>query len=310
MLIFATLQLPLPLFIFNFIDYTRLQQPHSGVLVRFSQTIQPLSLDHIILMSTSSPSQWHSINPQTRPLTLTILELTPLALTLSLSLSSASFTTHPQSSQIHHAHNHNHTHGPAPKHRKKSRYRRNEHSTESDDETAVELDEEHGGHSSLLPGSYPLVNFLDGGSNFKDLLSHGVVVNVNGQPWTRIVAHVSEPEEDEGMTGDDEEDADWEDAEGEELMEAGGVEAGNLDGVLRRRPRRARFSLSAGNAIRGVAEPRRRKKGEHTRDSADKDRAVVVVYGLSPGKEYEIDLRVVGLSGHDVQEPLGECSCC
>jgi hypothetical protein len=30
-----------------------------------------------------------------------------------------------------------------------------------------------------------------------------------------------------------------------------------------------------------------------------KDRAVVVVYGLSPGKEYEIELRVVGVSGQD-----------
>jgi hypothetical protein len=63
--------------------------------------------------------------------------------------------------------------------------------------------------------------------------------------------------------------------------------------MTRRRPRRARFSLSAGNAAReaGLGEKRRKEK------KSQGDRAVVVVYGLSPGKEYEIELRVVGMFG-------------
>jgi hypothetical protein len=65
--------------------------------------------------------------------------------------------------------------------------------------------------------------------------------------------------------------------------------------MTRRRPRKARFSLSAGHAAReagaGVVERRKREK------KSQGDRAVVVVYGLSPGKEYEIELRVVGMFG-------------
>jgi hypothetical protein len=40
-----------------------------------------------------------------------------------------------------------------------------------------------------------------------------------------------------------------------------------------------------------VAEKRRKEKKNQG------DRAVVVVYGLGPGKEYEIELRVVGMFG-------------
>ena len=71
---------------------------------------------------------------------------------------------------------------------------------------------------------------------------------------------------------------------------------------MRRRPRKARFSSSAGNAVGEVV--RRKKKGDG-RERGEKDRAVVVVYGLSPGKEYEVELRVVGLPGHD-GESAGE----
>ena len=143
--------------------------------------------------TSSSASHWHVITPHTRPLNLTILELTPLALTLSLTLApSPAATSLAHSSSQHLINNHNHAHGP-PKPRKKTRYRR----PDSDDElTAVEIDDD----ASLIPGTYRIASLLEGGTNFKDLLSHGVVVNVNGQPWSRIVAHVSDPdEEDDGV---------------------------------------------------------------------------------------------------------------
>lgn len=69
--------------------------------------------------------------------------------------------------------------------------------------------------------------------SFKHLLSHGVVVTVNGQAWSRIVAHVAEAEDDKAAT--------------------------------------------------------------HGQIHVPKDRAVVVVYGLLPGIEYEVELRIVGL---------------
>jgi hypothetical protein len=248
-------------------------------------------------MLASSSSQWHSISPQTRPLALTILELTPLAVTLSLSLAFPTSSHSHHTPHTHLAHSHNHTHGSITKHRKRTRHKRAGLEAESDEDIADFEDE-------TTTGSSALTHFADG-SSFKDLLSHGVVVSVNGQPWTRIVAHVSDPDEDEAA-GQEEDDGEWEDTELEEAVEAGGIEEGLPNGVTRRRPRRARFSLSAGNAVQGEKEVKPRKKVEGLKDRSDKDRAVVVVYGLSPGKEYEIELRVVGLSDQDGFESLGE----
>lgn len=182
--------------------------------------------------SPSTSSHWHSITPQSRPLSLSILELTPLALTLSLTLA------------------------PVPPHTrsKKKRHRRPESEEDEDDDHPLEV-------------------------NFKDLLSHGVVVSVNGQPWTRIVAHVSDADDDE----------EWEEEASVAL---------DGEGVTRRRPRKARFSMSAGDAIK---EGRKKREGGRL-EKVEKDRAVVVVYGLSPGKEYEVELTVVGMS---VDDPLG-----
>ena len=138
-------------------------------------------------------------------------------------------------------------------------------------------------------------------SNFKDLLSHGVVVSVNGQPWNRIVAHVSEPEEEpaEGEVNDTDE-AEWED-DGADVEQEG-------SGITRRRPRKARFMLSAGRAIEGEEpSPRKRPPSSERKEKLklDKDQAVVVVYGLNPGTEYEIELQVLGLAGPD-GDALGE----
>jgi len=245
-------------------------------------------------MSSSSPSTWHTVNPQTRPLTLSILELTPLALTLSLTLAplgstptpGPSSSSHPHTPTAHIAHTHNHAHGP--KSRKKPR-----HKAQSDDED----EEEHAG---------AFAGVLDSSTNFKDLLSHGVVVSVNGQPWNRIVAHVSDPEEHEPeVDGDDEEEEEWED-EPSASATAGQAEEGE-NVMVKRRPRKARFGSAATNAVRTEEKSvaRRKKAGEVGKEKrVDRDRAVVVVYGLSPGREYEIELQVVGLSGTET-DPLG-----
>lgn len=144
-----------------------------------------------------SPSQWHQINPSTRPLNLQILELTPLSLTLSLALLGPGKQLRGLKSQ--------------PKRRRRS-----------DDEVSEEQEP------------------VSTAGSFKHLLSHGVVVTVNGQAWSRIVAHVAEAPEEQSL---------------------------------------------------------------------QKDRAVVVVYGLLPGVEYEVELRVVGLplGGSEDEVGIGEC---
>lgn len=165
---------------------------------------------------------------------------------------------------------------------------------------------------SPVPGAWPHA-LVDPSTNFKDLLSHGVVVSVNGQPWNRIVAHVSDPEE-ETETGEEPEieGSEWEDdpagagteTGNEEMMTPGG------EGVTKRRPRKARFGSAAGNAVKGddKGSVRRKRRPSEVKDRMreDRDRAVVVVYGLSPGKEYEIELQVVGLSAPDAGDPFGK----
>jgi hypothetical protein len=167
-------------------------------------------------------------------------------------------------------------------HHKRKKRHHNNRTRDSDDDTAVEMDDS----DSILPGAWPVLN---GQVRFKDLLSHGVVVSVNGQPWNRIVAHVSDADE------EDEEDVDADDEE-ENWDDEGNEQNGEEGNMTRRRPRRARFTLSAGNAAReaGISNKRRKEK------KSQGDRAVVVVYGLSPGKEYEIELRVVGMFGEGV----------
>ena len=161
---------------------------------------------------------------------------------------------------------------------------------------------------SPFPGSWP--QSILHGESFKDLLSHGVVVSVNGQPWNRIVAHVADPEDDyEEEHGEEE---DWHEAEGEEWDHAGnhpegeeGMEEGLAPGMTRRRPRRARFNVSA-RVASGEERPRKKKDPQSTTRRGEKDRAIVVVYGLTPGKEYEVELRVVGMTteGEPQSEPL------
>ncbi|KAK8847651.1 hypothetical protein IAR55_005510 [Kwoniella newhampshirensis] len=276
-------------------------------------------MTHSTMASPSASAQWHTVSPHTRPLTLTILELTPLALTLSLSLSPPlPAPTHlPHTPTQHLVHSSHHTHAHSPLHSKQQQHqsrkrsqaqagrqhRRSAPGDFTDDEDLFEESD----YSALVEGS----------TSFKDLLSHGVVVSVNGQPWSRIYAHVSEDDEDDF--------GDWEDepssasASQAQAITSGLGETENVntaeDGMeegtmTRRRPRKARFGLSAAEARTekegsatgssagpGTANGRRRKEKE--RERMDRDRAVVVVYGLMPGKEYEVELRVVGLFGQD-----------
>ena len=234
-------------------------------------------------------SQWHTVSPHTRPLTLSILELTPLALTLALTLapSQSNHSLHPAAAASHLAHTH-HAHATVSHaRRKKPRPRR-----DSDDElTAVEDDDTH--TSTGTPG--------DSQPSFKDILSHGVVVSVNGQPWSRIFAHVSDIDDTPVLAGpspiDEEEEGEWID----DLEHAEAGQDGSK--ITQRRPRRARFSVSAEQAIREGGTRRRREAGRF--EKIDRDRAVVVVYGLAPGKEYEVDIRVVGVSSQDVEPSSG-----
>ena len=247
---------------------------------------------------TSSPatgSQWHSVTPATRPLSLTILELTPLALTLSLTLASP-LSLAPAT--------------PSAAARKRKTRGHAHHRRDSDNDDTEHEDAD--GHHVAIPGSWP----LDVGRSFKDLLSHGVVVSVNGQPWNRIVAHVSdpepEPEHEVDETPSDTEaaqEAEWEEGEWDHAgarSDEEGAGVGAELGVQRRRPRRARFMLSAQDAIgaKSVRKVRQEKVEER-----DRDRAVVVVYGLTPGKEYEVELRVIGVGAQDGEVVCKSMTC-
>nr|XP_031860785.1 uncharacterized protein CI109_003829 [Kwoniella shandongensis]KAA5527857.1 hypothetical protein CI109_003829 [Kwoniella shandongensis] len=298
------------------------------------------------MASPSSSAQWHTISPHTRPLTLTVLELTPLALTLSLSLTPPLPTSNPipHTPTQHLVHSSHHTHAHSPLHAKHQQQRKRSHAAGAG---------AGGGRNSRRsastpggPGEYNTDDedlfeegdhaLIEGSTSFKDLLSHGVVVSVNGQPWSRIYAHVSEDDEDDSSVGGGE----WEDEPSSAANGTGpghqsqsqsqssqaiiantngcysesstATEEGMEEGTMtRRRPRKARFGVSAAEArtdkdgVNGPAGPgaaggtvgRRRKEKE--REKMDRDRAVVVVYGLMPGKEYEVELRVVGLFGQD-----------
>ncbi|EIW65659.1 hypothetical protein TREMEDRAFT_74973 [Tremella mesenterica DSM 1558] len=231
---------------------------------------------------------WHTISPSTRPLSLSLLELTPLALTLSLTLAP------PPPPPVN------------PQGKKKRRRRRPFPLLpgESDPDTAVENDDDDSYHlPQPVPGSWP-TDVLHGES-FKDLLSHGVVVAVNGQPWSRIVAHVGDSEDEEDHDEHQGQEEEWEEGEwvGQRNEHGEGMEEGlGGSGVHRRRPRRARFVVSGARPGDG-GEERRKRRGTGIRqgNDRDKDRAIVVVYGLTPGKEYEIELRVVGMESEDTQ---------
>ncbi|BEI93706.1 uncharacterized protein CcaverHIS019_0601650 [Cutaneotrichosporon cavernicola] len=232
--------------------------------------------------ATGSPSsaQWHTVTPHTRPLSISILELAPTSVTLALTRSPRQPNVTPAQHVVHSlAHHHSH-HLACTKKKKKHR------KVESDEND----DDDDSGSASHVPGAYP--SLLAEGQTFKDMLSHGVVVTLDGMPWSRIVAHVSDDAEEEETPDDDEE---WEDEEESHEEETVGTTSGTAPHAARRRKGR---QPSSGRARRPKAHDK--PPGAHR---WDRERAVVVVYDLDPSKEHEIELQIVGLAA-EVNESL------
>lgn len=257
-------------------------------------------------------STWHTVSPMTRPLNLEILEITPLSLTVSLSLAAQPrwASSFPPSSTAQadlliqgqqqfgvpaakqrkarskgHRHVQAHQGGPAG----------GQHDSE-EELTAVEDNGEgpsqHLLHphtsnsappytSSSLPGSYPRRLPLSsthtdtsGAPSFKELLSKGIVVTVNGNPWNRIVAHVSDDDVPIPTSA-----AATTTPPGDQL----GDHSDDLSA--------AATNITAGPTPASFPTP-----SIQTRSPAapHRERAIVVVYGLEPGKEYEVDLKILG----------------
>lgn len=242
--------------------------------------------------SPASGTQWHAVTPQTRPLSIAILELAPTSVTLALTRSpptAVPASTPPVGN------------GPSSSKKKKKKRHGSNHQ-DSDDE----VDDEEHAHGAI-PGAYPYPSILAEGQTFKDMLSHGVVVTIDGMPWSRIVAHVSDDaDEDDTAAGGSDDEGEWEDDWEHAGIEASGNEEGQSNssctqqGQAPRRRRRHRPSDASRNHTPRKAKADKVDKGPRW----DRERAVVVVYDLDPSKEHEIELQIVGLSG-EVKENLG-----
>ncbi|KAL7419059.1 hypothetical protein Q5752_005895 [Cryptotrichosporon argae] len=218
--------------------------------------------------STPPPAHWLTVSPLTRPLALSIVELNPVSITLA-------FTPAPPVSTFAHSGSAGGIHSPVPARRRRKGVRRTDQTDDEDDEHDLGTGGSAspaphltlgGAHASAAgPTSLPAVD----GSSFKDMLSQGVVVFVNGVRWTRIVAHVDAESADEAEVWDAVERVD------EEALASGVEERDGEEGVRRRR---------------GEGERARRKGTKGT------NRAVVVVHGLTPGVQHEIELRVMGVA--------------
>ncbi|KAL1409043.1 hypothetical protein Q8F55_005867 [Vanrija albida] len=275
-------------------------------------------------MSPSS-AQWHSVSPHTRPLSIAILELAPTSVTLALTRSPPGNSPSPSGSANHHTpaqhvvhslshhQSHNHGHAGSSSHANNSGKKKKKkrggasggnlsvpHGADSED-GGDDGDDDSGGPHGFIPGAYPFSSMLADGQTFKDMLSHGVVITVDGMPWSRIVAHVSDDADDEdglgaGANGDGEDDdADWED----DWEHAGNDEdETNVPGVatVARRRRGHRQSAGASDAHRPQGTRPTRSHAAHEKQPRwDREKAVVVVYDLDPSKEHEIELQIVGL---------------
>lgn len=266
--------------------------------------------------SFTMASHWYSISPMTRPLNLEILEITPLSLTVSLSLAPQPRWASSLAASSSAAQNDLYIQGqqqfgiPAAKQRKSRSKGGNRHGQShqvtgstggqhdsEEDMTALEDNGEGSGQlqplhhatantpytSSSLPGSYPRRLPLssthpDPSSHippsFKELLSKGIVVTVNGNPWNRIVAHVSDDDVPIPTSAATSKGSDTEHPTANNKQEES----------------QAATSQSAGTSA-SFPTPTLQTRSSA---AAHKDRAIVVVYGLEPGKEYEVDLKILG----------------
>lgn len=267
-------------------------------------------------------AQWHAVTPLTRPLSISILELAPTSVTLALTRSPPTPPSLNPAQHLAQSHAHHHAHsgsassshnggGSSSKNKKKKK--RNaasnlQHSTSNaaDSEDGADDDGDESGSQSVTTGPSPLASLLGEGQTFKDMLSHGVVVTLDGMPWSRIVAHVSDDEADgEGTTGqgdEQDEDGEWED----DWEPAGGTDAAADEGqanttssarpAARRRKRKGPQGSNDSGRVH-VPRPIRTKDTQDRPQRWDRERAVVVVYDLDPSQEHEIELQIVGLAG-------------
>lgn len=155
-----------------------------------------------------------------------------------------------------------------------------------------------------------LPSLLGEGQTFKDMLSHGVVVTLDGVAWSRIVAHVSDDADDsEGAGNDDQDDeGEWED-DSDQLGQDAEEAVGNTSGTVQQSARRRKGLQRGGYSGVQVGESTKSSRvGDKQQRSHkwDRERAVVVVYDLDPSKEHEIELQIVGLSG-EIKES-SECT--
>jgi hypothetical protein len=208
-----------------------------------------------------------------------------------------------------------HISGGGGKKKKKKRLGQSNHHHPGDSDEGADdaVEDDHGNQASgsnalgAIPGAYPYPSILAEGQTFKDMLSHGVVVTLDGMPWSRIVAHVSDDADDEdnpvpGTSEDD--DGEWEDDWEHAGLEGGEEGLANTSstehGQLPRRRRRHRASDASRHHVpRRIKVPEKHASGPRW----DRERAVVVVYDLDPSKEHEIELQIVGLSGEVKDNP-------
>lgn len=277
--------------------------------------------------TSSSHPQWHLVSPSSRPLILEIVEITSLTLTIALSLNpqvrhlrsvrsrvAASSAAASLSSSGHVETEEGGAQsvasstatgsvstisgiGTGTRQRRKQRSKGQTSSIshtgissatgtgmgDSDDElTAVEDGGNEVGFRTRRDG-------LRIPPSFKDLLSNGIVVTINGQPWNRIVAHVND---EEGATGQG----------SSSVMGAAGVGSGEGSSGVGHASANIKHRLSTeGDSATSAAGPMTTTNPTtnepvptHIEPHATADRAVVVIYGLEPGKEYQVDLRVIG----------------
>lgn len=277
----------------------------AGMMAASSQ--QPDSLasssSHVGTASSSTQARiWHTVSPSTRPLILEVLEITSLTLTIALRLSGRGSTffadrqreiraqdaksSSDGADTLTHA-----TNSPAASTQPAAvaRQRRKKGSNHasgnansrgvsssqaapsqpspaaSDDElTAVEADQTSAGE---------IVTGRTAQASFKELLSNGIIVTLNGQPWNRIVAHVD-------------------DEDGRNAAVASAALHKDAD--------------ATGTSSTGADGREQMLTGISHAGSAGGDRAVVVIYGLEPGKEYQVDLRVVGPAGANAASTVAD----
>lgn len=97
---------------------------------------------------------------------------------------------------------------------------------------------------------------------------------MNGNPWNRIVAHVSDDDVPIPTSSA---------ATATSGTDQTGEEHNDLSAVV--------SSITTGASSASFSTPSIQARSP---TATHRDRAIVVVYGLEPGKEYEVDLKILG----------------